>query len=117
MNENQKKVLKGYLFVIFGIIIAFNFMIFIIIYANIFKNPYGDFPVIMSLMFVFFGVFLIIISSKYNIMLISNFRIFINPAISIGSNRCFIQGVPKNNFNEFILNFNEIINIKNLIIQ
>ncbi len=117
MNENQKKVLKGYLFLIFGIIIAFNFMIFIIIYANVLKNPYGDFPVIMSLMFVICGVILIIIASKYNIMLISNFRIFINPSISTGSNRYFIQGVPQNNFNEFILNFNEIINIKNLMIQ
>lgn len=87
-------------------------MIFIIIYANVLKNPYGDFPVIMSLMFVICGVILIIIASNYNIMLINNFRILINPSIRTGSNRYFIQGVPENNLNEFILYFNEIINKK-----
>jgi hypothetical protein len=117
MGENQKKVFKGYFCLILGVILCFSSLFLIYIYANIFLNPYGALPVIILFLLSFSGILLMIMSQKYNIMLISDFRKFINPAICTGSNKWFIQGVPNNNLKEFSLNFNEFIHLKKILLK
>ncbi len=119
MKENQKIILKAYIIWFFGLLLSLSSLVFIPIYANVLKNPLGDFPVIILIILIFVGVFLIQLSSKYNILLISDFRMFIHPAITTGNNKWFIQGVPNNNYSEFALKFSQLsklneINIKEI---
>lgn len=117
MYKNQKKVFKGYLILSLGIMISLCSLIFIPVYSNILKKPLGDIPVIILLILIFIGVFLIIFSSKYNIMLFGGHRIVISPAIITGTNKWFIQGVPNNNCTEFDFRYNDILNSKEIIIS
>ncbi len=117
MYKNQERVFKGYLIFILGILLSVFSLIFIPVYSNILKRALGDIPVIISVISVFIGIFLIIISSNYNIMLLTDFRTFINPAITTKSNKWFIQGIPNNNYKEFDLKYNEILNSKEIIIK
>ena len=119
MKENQKIILKAYIICFSGLLLSLSSLVFIPIYANILKNPFGDFPVIILIILIFVGVFLIQLSSKYNILFISDFRMFIHPAITTGNNKWFIQGVPNNNYSEFALKFSQLsklneINIKEI---
>lgn len=119
MKENQKIILKAYIIFFSGLLLSLSSLVFIPIYANVLKNPFGDFPVIILIILIFVGVFLIQLSSKYNILLISDFRMFIHPAITTGNNKWFIQGVPNNNYSEFALKFSQLnklneINIKEI---
>ena len=119
MKENQKIILKAYIICFSGLLLSLSSLVFIPIYANVLKNPFGDFPVIILIILIFVGVFLIQLSSKYNILLISDFRMFIHPAITTGNNKWFIQGVPNNNYSEFALKFSQLnklneINIKEI---
>ncbi len=116
MYKNQKRVFKGYLLMILGIMISLFSIVFIPFYSNILKNPLGAIPVIILLMSIFIGIFLIIISSNYNIMLFGDFKIFISPAFITGTNKWFIQGIPNNNCKEFNLKYSEILNSKEIII-
>lgn len=117
MKENQKKILKGYIILFVGFILSLSSILFIIIYTNVLQNHLGSVPIILFLIFIFLGILLITISPCYNIMLMHNFNFFIHPAISTGSTKWFIQGVPNNSFNEFNLNFNQIKNLEELIIK
>lgn len=117
MYKNQKKVFKGYLILSLGIMISLCSIIFIPVYSNILKKPLGDIPVIILLILIFIGVFLIIFSSKYNIMLFGDYKIFINPAIITSTNKWFIQGIPNNNCTEFDFRYNDILNSKEIIIS
>ena len=117
MYKNQKSIFKGYLILILGIILSLCSIVFILIYSNILKNPLGDIPVIISFISIFMGIFLIISSSEYNIMLFGDFKLFINPAIIVKTNKWFIQGVPNNNYNEFDLKYNELFTSREIIIK
>ena len=57
MYKNQKRVFKGYLLMILGIMISLFSIVFIPFYSNILKNPLGAIPVIILLMSMFIGIF------------------------------------------------------------
>lgn len=115
--KNQKKVLKGYLTFLSGILLSLIAISFILIYANLFKSCIGVFPIVISFLIIICGLFLIMMSSNYNIMLISNFKMFLNPSIIVKSNKWFIQGVPNNSFIEFVVKYNQLVKYNEIIIE
>lgn len=117
MYQNQRTILKGYILCFFGILISILSMSFMPIYANILNNPIGDIPIYILLIFVFIGIFMIISSSKFNIMLIHNFRLFIHPAIIVNDTKWFIQGVPNNPYKDFAIDLNQILDLKEIVFK
>ena len=114
MYENQKTILKGYLLWLFGFILSVFALAFIPIYANVLDKLLGDLPLYISFVLVFVGVFMIIHSSYFNIMLLSNFRSILPPRLMVKNAKLFIQGVPNNSYNEFSIGLNQILSMKEI---
>lgn len=117
MNENQKTILKGYLCFFSGFFLSLISITIIVIYANVFRNPYGLFPVYVLFALTFIGYLVSTSSAKYNIMFLTNFKLFMHPSITTGKTKWFIQGVPNNKFNEFNLRYDQIISFTQLILN
>lgn len=50
-------------------------------------------------------------------MLISDFSIFIHPAISVGDTRWFIQWIPNNSYENFSTDLSKIIDLNEIVFE
>ena len=111
MNKNQKMIFKGYLLFFLGIVLFLLSIILMIIYANVLRNPFGDFPIYIIFCLAIVGYSISISSSKYNIMLITNFKTF--SAFSGSSMLNVVRGYSDQAFNG---KSDSLIKIKNMLI-
>lgn len=117
MNKNQKMIFKGYLLFFLGIVLFLLSIILMIIYANVLRNPFGDFPIYIIFCLAIVGYSISISSSKYNIMLITNFKTFIHPIVTTGKSKWFIQGIPNNKYSEFSLCYYQILKCSDILFK
>lgn len=115
MYKNQNKVFKGYLFMCAGLLLCFGMMLFIPIYSNVLKNPFGDFPIFMAIFIIILSIFIIFMSSRYNIMLLIDHKGFISPGLLIGNGGWFIQGVPNNKKEDFKVHYSDLLNEEQIV--
>lgn len=115
MYKNQNKVFKGYLFMYAGLLLCFGMMLFIPIYSNVLKNPFGDFPIFMAIFIIILSIFIIFMSSRYNIMLLIDYKGFISPGLLVGNGGWFIQGVPNNKKEDFKVHYSDLLNEEQIV--
>lgn len=112
MYNNQKKILKGYLFLYTGLFLCFGMIAFIPIYSNVLNNFFGDIPIFIAIIIFLFGISIIFISARYNIMLLINYKCFISPCLLVSNGGWFIQGVPNNKKQDFKLYYSNLLKEK-----
>lgn len=117
MFENQKEIFKGYFLMYFGVSSFLSSSVLILIYVNVLHKPFGVFPVFFLFFVTLVCPFIISFSSRYNIMLIGNFKNLFIPRIHTNNGKLFIQGVPNNHINDFILSFHDIVGLNQIIIK